>query len=285
MESARREGRELDEREARQMRREALIKDAKDPNGSIASAISAIGDKLLSALDNGVNQAISMYTEYQGKINSRLDGTQKTFRQFMDSADKMSPFYKVQDYARNLNSLVDQGIAYNVEQRAFLMTMSDKLVSTFDVNNATLLRIVRMQASDSTAIRMGMEASLNEYLNVMYRNTEYLKQTYDSVTSALLEAESTMRSAETSAEFEYVVQKWLGSLTSTGMSENTATQIAAAIGQLGSGDVSMLGTGVGNLITMAAARAGMSIGDMLTGGINANITDQLMASMVDFMQE
>ena len=285
MESARREGRELDKREAQKMRRDAILQDLKDPLGDLHSVVSAIGDRLGSALDNGVNQAISMYTEYQGKINSRLDGTQKTFKQFMDSADKMSPFYKVQDYARNLNSLVDQGIAYNVEQRAFLMTISDKLVSTFDVNNATLLRIVRMQASDSTAIRMGMEASLNEYLNVMYRNTEYLKQTYDNVTSALLEAESTMRSAETSAEFEYVVQKWLGSLTSTGMSENTATQIAAAIGQLGSGDVSMLGTGVGNLITMAAARAGMSIGDMLTGGINANITDQLMASMVDFMQE
>lgn len=283
MESAQREGEEqrnLTRAEARRMRREALKQELTDSDN-----IEKLRDALIGKLDNGINQAISMYTEYQGKINSRLDGTQKTFKQFMDSADKMSPFYKVQDYARNLNSLVDQGIAYNVEQRAFLMTMSNKLVSTFDVNNATLLRIVRMQASDSTAIRMGMEASLNEYLNVMYRNTEYLKQTYDNVTSALLEAESTMRSAETSAEFEYVVQKWLGSLTSTGMSENTATQIAAAIGQLGSGDVSMLGTGVGNLITMAAARAGMSIGDMLTGGINANITDQLMASMVDFMQE
>lgn len=69
------------------------------------------------------------------------------------------------------------------------------------------------------------------------------------------------------------------------MSDNTATQIAAAIGQLGSGDISMLGTGVGNLVTMAAARAGMSIGEMLTGGINGNTTDQLMASLVEFMQE
>lgn len=69
------------------------------------------------------------------------------------------------------------------------------------------------------------------------------------------------------------------------MSENTATQIAAAIGQLGSGDISMLGTGVGNLVTMAAARAGMSIGEMLTGGINGSTTDQLMASLVEFMQE
>lgn len=286
-------GQEMSDKEAQKTKTEAVIKDTLkaifggDTEGS--GVMGQLGNKIVgflkNSLDDGIKEALSIYSSYQGKINARLDGTQKTFKKFMDASDKMSPFYKVSDYAKSLDKLVDSGIAYNVEQRAFLMTISDKIVTTFDANNSTLRQIIRMQAQDSTAVRMGMEASLNEYLNAMYMNTEYLSSTYDSVTEALFQAESTMRSMNTSAEFEYTVQKWLGSLVSTGMSDSTASSIAAALGAIGSGDVSVLGSDVGNLITMAAARAGMSIGDILTGGLTANITDELMASMVDFMQE
>lgn len=200
-------GEEISRLQAAGLKAQAIVKDISDPGGAINQSLNSALSKMADKLGSGITEAVNLYSSYQGKINARLDGTQKTFKQFMDASDKMSPFYKVTDYAKKLDELVDAGVAYNVEQRAFLATISDKVVSTFEVNNATLMRIIRMQASDSTAIRMGMEASLNEYLNVMYRNTEYLKNTYDSVTNALVEAEATMGSAESSAEFEYIVQK------------------------------------------------------------------------------
>lgn len=67
----------------------------------------------------------------------------------------------------NVQSLAQQGIVYNIEQRAFLETISDKIAATFDTTNATLLRLVKLQQSDSTASRLGMEAYLTRYFNEM----------------------------------------------------------------------------------------------------------------------
>ena len=163
-------------------------------------------DKISKSVTSAIDSAMDTYSKYQGSINARLVGTEKSFKTVMDGNAKASPFYKTSDYISNLNNLVNQGIAYNVEQRAFIQTMKDKIVTTFDATNGTLLRLIRLQNSDSTAARMGMEAMLTEYLNQMYMNTEYLSSTYDSVSAALLEAESLLDTNQ-SAELEYVVQK------------------------------------------------------------------------------
>ena len=105
-----------------------------------------------------------------------------------------------------LNSAIDQGIAYNVEQRAFLDALSDSVATTFEAFDSTLKDIVRVQQQDSTAYRLGMEASLNEYLNKMFESTEYLSTVSDSVTSNLYEATSLL-DAKTSIGFEYTIQK------------------------------------------------------------------------------
>ena len=47
-------------------------------------------------------------------------------------------------------------------------------------------------------------------------------------------------SANASIEFEYIVQKWLGSLYSLGLSQQTVTQIATGLNALGTGDVDWL---------------------------------------------
>ena len=71
--------------------------------------------------------------------------------------------------------MVSQGIAFNVEQRAALDVMKDKIATTFDAANGTLLRLVRIQEQDTTAGRLGMESALTAFLNNMYQTTEYME--------------------------------------------------------------------------------------------------------------
>ena len=96
-----------------------------------------------------------------------------------------SPYITQEKVASNIETLVGQGIAYNVEQRAFLATMAEKIATTFNVADGTLLRLVRIQQQDSTAGRLGMESMINAFLNNMYETTEYLGSIADSVRSSL----------------------------------------------------------------------------------------------------
>lgn len=118
----------------------------------------------------------------------------------------VSPYIKQEDLANNVQAMVTSGIAFNIEQRAFLQTIKSKIADTFDATNGTLLRLIRIQQADSTAARLGMESSLTAFLNNMYENTEYLKQVSDGVKASLEEAMSLM-SAVDAVGFEYSVQK------------------------------------------------------------------------------
>ena len=198
----------------------------------------------------------------------------------------MSPYVSTSKLMENTWNLVNSGIAYNLEQRAFLETISENIASTFDAANSALLRIVRVQQDDSTAARLGLEAYLNEFLNNMFLNTEYLTTQFDVVTENLLEASSTM-SKQSSVAFEYEVQKWLGALYSVGVSGSTIANISSAIGALGSGNISALSSNeaMQNLIAMAATRSGNSLADLFTNGLDASKVNSLLEAMVGYLQE
>ena len=204
----------------------------------------------------------------------------------MNNSVGATPYVKLSKLLENVSAAVESGIAYNVEQRAFLQTVSENIATTFDAFNANLLRLVRLQQNDSTAARMGLEASLTNLFNTYFSDTSYLSNSFDSVSASLTEAIAQMGTEEGVA-FEYAVQKWLGSLYSVGMSDSAVSSIATALGQLGSGDVSGLAgnSAMQNLIVMAASRAGLSYADMLTGGLTAKTTNTLLESMVDYLQE
>ena len=255
----------------------------------------------MNATLNAVNNGIQTYVKYQSGVNARLQGYnsttiaagrlrygQNTFgilENRLSTAIGIQPYVRTDTMLNNLSELVHQGIAANVEQRAFLASIKDNIAETFDVANSSLLRIVRLQQSDSTASRLGMEAYLNRFLNQMVSNTEYLSDTFDSVQEALLEASSQM-SMKASTEFEYVVQKWLGALTGTGLAESTAQGIAQAIGYLGSGNISALNqSSMQNLLVMAASRSGLNYAEMLKGGLTANSANQLMNAVALYMAE
>lgn len=256
---------------------------------AVVAKVDKAISKLASSIENGINNVITKYANYQSAIDVRLQGLDTTFSKIDSDLTKnvgVTSWFKTETLMDNVQSLAESGIVYNIEQRAFLETISDKIAATFDTTNATLLRLVKLQQEDSTASRLGMEAYLTRYFNQMWQDTQYLQTNYDTVSAALLEATSTMTNDE-AIQFEYQVQKWLGSLSSIGMSDSTISSLATAIGALGSGDISSLQSneGMQNLIVMAASNAGLDYASMLSEGLDASSTNVLMQSIVNYLKD
>ena len=244
--------------------------------------LSKIGD-LVKKLDSSIEEIV----QYKSDWDTRLFGSNSSHKSLVESISNsigISPFVKQADIMKNIDKAVEAGIAYNVEQRAFLESVKDDIASTFNAFDSTLLQIIRVQQSDSTAARLGMEASLNQFFNSMYANTEYLNNLSDTVTGSLYEATSLLSSND-SIGFEYQVQKWLGSLYSVGMSSGAIGSIAEALGALGSGDVSATESGAGKLLVMAASRAGLDYSQLLTQGLDDSEMNSLLKSMVSYLGE
>lgn len=256
---------------------------------TISAAIYAVSDmakQLEKKIDDIASYKSAIDTRLQGSSNKKYAGSYwDQLTRDMTAVGAINPFYKQETFANNMKDLVDRGISFDLKQRAFLKTIKDKIATTFDVADGTLLRLIRIQQEDSTAGRLGMESALNTYLNNMYENTEYLSQVADSVRSSLEEMQSLMSGAE-AAEVEYQVQKWLGSLYSVGMSQNAVNGISDALGKIAAGQIEGLTNGgAGNLLIMAANDAGLSIADILTKGIDATDTNKLLQASVNYLAE
>lgn len=277
-----------DKEKARDTLNKANFQDLKE---GFSKSLKELGKTLM----NGLDEAMTKYSSYQASINARVQGSGKTWQGFggiggientLTTAIGITPYIKTEELLNNVSSLVEKGIVYDLEQRAFLQTVKDDISTTFDAANSTLLRIIRIQQSDSTAARLGMEAYMTRFLNNMYQNTEYLNQAFDNVSTALLEATSQMN-VNAGVELEYTVQKWLGSLNSVGLSDDTVNKIASAIGYLGSGDITSLNSNADmqNLIVMASSQAGLNYSDMLINGLDNSTTNTLLNSMVVYLQK
>lgn len=256
---------------------------------ALSAALVAVSD-----LAKQLESKIDSIAAYKGDIDTRLQGSgnEKHKGSYWDqlvrdmtSVGAVNPYFKQETFAENIRELVKQGISFDLKQRAFLMTVQNKIASTFEVTNSTLLRLVRIQQEDSTAGRMGMESALNSFLNEMYETSEYLESVAKSVKGSLEEMEALMSGAE-AAEVEWQVQKWLGSLHSVGMSDDAVTSISNALGQIAAGQIEgLVNGGAGNLLIMAANDAGLSIADILTDGINSKDTNELLQASVNYLAE
>lgn len=265
------------------------MKDLADEQGG-----GAVVDALLSGLADLAKKLDSQIQEianYQSRWDTRLQDSGKKFEGFTGIAFKImgvagvSPLVSQKKVMENIDKLIEKGIAYNIEQRGFLETIKDKIATTFDAANGTLLQLIRVQQADTTAARLGMEASLTSYLNSAYKTTEYLSDVSTSVKQAIYEATSQM-SGEQGVAFEYQVQKWLGSLYSVGMSSTAIQNLATSLGYLGSGNLQGLASsGMQNLIVMAASRMNQGYGGLLTTGLNQNTTNELLANIVEYLAE
>lgn len=251
-------------------------------------ALNAIKD-LQSMAINAINQTIDRVGQFQAQINTRLQGTGKTFQDFMQNVTTRlttSLTISQQQMEDNMKALVEQGIVYNVEQRAYIMAAADRVASQFEVTNENLLRLIRLQQSDTTAARLGLESMLNEYLNSMFQDSSYLNGVFDTVSAAILDSTSSL-SRDIGVEFEYIIQKWLGSLYSVGLSSEAVQTLASGINYLQTGNIQQLNNNpaLQTLMAMSASRAGISYSEALISGLNASETNKLLVSMVDYLRE
>lgn len=278
----------------RSKRARAKLEEAGITGGEATKAMwAARVDAAYNALANFAKQlegTASEIAEAQSEIDTRLWGSKNNksgssyWKEMSDNITRnvgMSPFIKQADAVNNLKTLVGKGIAFNVEQRAFLDTISEKIATTFEATDASLLKLVRIQQADSTAARLGMESALTAFLNNMYETTEYMTEAADSIRASIYEA-SALMTAEEATDFEYQVQKWMGSLYSVGF--NNTQGLADALGKLAAGDIdSITDGGYGNLLVMAANKANLSIAEILADGLNDDETNALMQAMVDYL--
>ena len=238
---------------------------------------------------NELTGLMSKYGEYMVAIDTRLQGSGRSassIRSLVGSAVGATGFVSQQQLMQKITEAVNSGIEYNVEQRAFLATISDKIANTFEAFDSNLIRLIRIQQADSTAARLGMESILTQFLNSQFEDTGYLDRLSKTVAGAVLDAESLM-SRDAAMEFEYTIQKWFGALYSLGLSEGTITQMAQGLNYLGTGNVSALAGsgGLSVLMPMIASRAGIPYGETLIGGLTAETTNKLLSSMVEYLKE
>lgn len=285
-------------KEAQKQGNQELVKEYEEQIEALSeekakTTLAGIANKTISAItgtyDQAFQKAEDMLTTYKSHIDARLQGSEKTYdsiTHLISSNLALSPFVRTTTVMEKLKEAVDKGIAYNVEERAFLATISDKIANTFDAFDSNLVRLIKLQQADTTAARLGMEASLTRFFNTQFNDTGYLTGIYDQVSAALIDAEASM-SRDSSAQFEYVVQKWLGSLSSMGMSENTITNIATSLNYLATGNVSALGSNpsMQTLLAMSASKAGLPYAQLLTEGLNAESTNKLLKSMVEYLAD
>ena len=249
---------------------------------------------VLGSIEKRINQsfteAANFQAQYLGKVDARLQSEEEQtgfFKQLTDDVQKQvgaSRFVSQKEVLQNVARLTEQGVAYNIEQRALLASLSDKMVTTFDVLDVTLQRLIRVQQADLTMSQLGSEAKLTKFLNSQFEDTSFLNQMYDNVLAALTDSIASMDKNNATA-FSYAVEKWLGSLYSVGLSDSAISSIATGINALASGNISTLNSNqpLSVLMNMSATGAGLSYADLLTQGLNASNVNDLMRSMVEYL--
>jgi len=239
--------------------------------------------KLTSQLDTIINN----YIDAQEKLSAHLvgvDGGLQGAIGNLNQALSSTNLVKQQDVYNKLSDLVSRGIVYNVEQRAFLQTLSSDLDMTFNAADGTLTQLIRLQQHDLSANRIAIEYSLQEFLNQNYKTSEYIKSAMTDVSNALLDMQSLV-DANQAVALETDIQAWLGAYYSSGMNQSTVTGLAQAINALGSGDITNLGSGLSNLVLMGAARANLDYGELLTNGLTSDKVDSLMTGITGYLRE
>ena len=241
-----------------------------------------------AAGDAAFKEAEDILNTYQAVISTRLEGSGREYKDITQMLRRnltLSPIIEQKKVLENVGRMVEQGIAYNLEQRAFLATVSEEIKSTFDAFDANLLRLIRLQREDSSYARMGLETSLTRLFNEYFLDSSYMSKMYDDIAGTLLDVTSTLSTSQ-SAEFEYMVQKWLGAMYSMGASSSFVTQVASGLNMLGTGNVEGLANSpMQTLFAMAANRTSTDYASLLTGGLNAQNTNELLKAMVEYLAE
>ena len=117
-------------------------------------------------------------------------------------------------------------------------------------------------------------------------DTSYLSNGYSTTQGALLQSSALYENYKDAIEFEYNVQKWLGTFGSVGVQQSTLQSLAQGINYLGTGNITGLqgNQSLLNLMTFAASQSGLNLIDMMNRGINAKEANKLLSAIVSFGQ-
>lgn len=265
----------------------------KDYGKGLSRQLGAAAENLVGtigkSISGSVEKYLDLYVKYYSSITARLQNSGLSYTKINDvfkARTAANPYFKYETLLENLATLVEAGIADNVSQRAFFGVISDKVATTFNVAQESMLNIIRIQQADTTAARLGMEANLTRLFNSYFRDTSYLNQLYDTVQSALIDTSAMFPQTEASIEFEYIVQKWLGSLSSVGATDSTLTALASAINALATGDVDYFASNpaMQNLLVMAANKVNLDYGNLLTRGVSTTQVNDLMVGVIEYIK-
>lgn len=258
--------------------------------GSVVGAgITAFGGK--ADLESYVTSGMEFYRQNAAKVSARLQtasnngmGILGNLYGYYGDISK-EPYVNMSNIASSLVNIASQGISFNVEERAFIASLKDDMVASFDALDSNLQRTIRLNQEDLTKAYLGNEAELLQLLNETFLDSTYLNSVYDSVTNAMFDTMASMTSSE-STEFLYNVQKWLGAMYEVGVSESTLTSVASAINALGTGDAEALTSSpIGVLLEMAIERSNSNLANILTGGLDADTVNDVMYSLVELLQD
>lgn len=243
--------------------------------------------KLAKSFTNAAEKGFEAYTKYYSSFATRLQNSALNVQDIYKTAQNasISPYVKITSLLESTNALLNAGITNNLTQRAFLDSISDKIATTFSATQDSLIEITRIQKQDTTASRLGLEAYLTRMFNNYFGDTSYLATQFDNVQSILI-GTSAQLGAQQGISFEYQVQKWLGALGASGVSNSTLQQIAQGINYLGTGNITALSANqpLQNLLLMGATRGGVNYTDILTQGITSTDANKILYGIVDYIR-
>lgn len=259
--------------------------------GPVVKAIVDSVGKLGSAFSKEIGQVIESNNAYRQIINTRLQGLSDKQDKWTDMVYSVTNNFGTnmlineRKLLENIQTAVQHGIARDIEQRAMLQTLSENIANTFDAFSNELTRFIRLHQYDTTTLALGMESSLTSMLNRLFQDTSYMSDVgTTAVSGALMEAMSQMSPLQ-ATEFNYAIQRVLGSLYSLGMSQSGITNIATALGQLYSGNITAMSPEMTNLMAMSASMSGQPLDTILSKGIDGSNVNALLSSMVNYIAD
>lgn len=255
--------------------------------GGVANVVLDAVSRLSQWLTAKIEPFLGTYYQYQSKLMTRLEGTDHTYDSIYKLIKKnigMSPFVTQAKVMEKVADLVEKGIVQDLEERALLMAIGDKLVTTFEVENDNLLRLIRLQQKDSTAQYMGMEGRLNELLNKWFKDTTYLHDEFDTIEGLLMDLDSTMTD---SVGINFAIQKWMAALSSVGMSSGTLERLTQGLVYLGTGDINALANqqDLQSLFAIVANQQMLDYADLLRNGVTESDINRMMRGIVQYINQ
>ena len=291
--------------------REQLTNNLKDIKDEVkqgfkdsTSSLNAFGDTIVNAVAasrnffNGiVDGTVSSISQYYGPIAASLEGVSGELKDFKSINNRLqldiglSSLVKQEAVLNSINNLVSQGITSDIESLGILTSIRDKTVSSFDVTNSDLRRLVRLnqQRGNLTAKQFGLADALKESFNSTFGDSSFLNGMFQSLTGTVLDAVSANANSggTDSTAFYSVLESWLGAMYESGVDTNTVNAIAQGVNYLGSGNVQALSGNkqLQNLMLLSMDRAGLDYADILQRGLSDSNMNVLLSTIVDYLAE